>query len=1353
MKKLLTFISLSQGVLALLLSVSVQVFAQETETRSDFCGTDLMLTEALRKNPALQEKLNKQNEAINDFRENVLGNPLDSTSLRSSNNTNYTIPLVVYIVHDGGPENISDQQIFSQISKLNDEFSSHGIGFCLATSEDSSPLIPGAPPGVPQGIIRIQNSSLTSHEMDTEEGLLKATSQLPSDRYLRIWVVKDITHSTSPFAPLGYSNFPGGVAAALEGIVMRYDAFGDIIGCSSCTNLLPAYNQGKILAHEVGHYLDLYHTFHGGCVGSTLPDCNSYGDMVCDTPPAPNNSSGCPTPGSVLSCDGITPVLLDNHMEYTDDNCRTSFTLGQEARMVSALNLFRSTLVSSANLIYTGINCNGGILAVFSADNFSPCVGDTVTFTANTVSGASYTWDFGDGSPFLTGNPISHTYTTAGTYYMTLTVTSGTFAISETKPVYVSACSPISSTQGNWYFYNKAGLDFSSGIPTADDAAFNNNTIQSANGGVEACAIQNDPNGNLLFYTDAMNVWDENHLLINPSSPLLGYQSAAEGTMILPDPGNSNEYYIFTTTSDHNFYDNTNEGFRYSKVQVAGTAASMTPSINIPVIAPAGFDAGNNGALLVQEGITAIAACDGYWVICSGRSGGNLNNSGIVKLAVFKLSSTGILYHSTFTTSANSSSINYNFSVLEASPDGSKIALGQFVNDPGTKVYDFNNTTGIISNELVLNADKTYGLSFSPNSQFLYTSSGSTGLYQYDMSAVNPATSGILVSTNNFDGALQAGPDGKIYGVAGGSPMLVVIHQPDIPCTTSNPNACLFDPNGPALNTLNSGSAITGGFGLPNMLDANAATVFSNAISCTPNNCFTYEFAADICATTYTWDFGDPASGNANNTSTLDQPIHLFSGAGTYVVSLNAGGTVITKTITVGFTPIVSGPTSVCPQDSILYNYSVSGSPAGSTYDWSTSAGGTIVGFNSNSSVDINWTSLPGILTLVVTDPATGCTETLTQTINEFCQSSCEGPAFIKTITCEEIDVNGFQTYALDIGLTNPFSNTANVTFTTPNGALIGAPVSLAPGYNSFTAVFTEFIASSNLCINVFLDEGDLQCTVDICIALPDCDLVPCEFSVETEYTYSDESPCTILFSPNLSLPTGLTVVSWSWDFGDGMVSGLQNPSHFFSGGTYNVCLTVIATNGTDTCSITTCSLITTENCESSKCKVKANFSSQATAPCTFQFTDLSAATTGNYLTNWEWTVNGVLFSTQQNPSYTFPGNGTYEVCLKATASSNLVACQHEVCFKIKVTNCLAIEKEVFVYPNPSSGRYYLNVSAEEVKSGDLKLYNLQGIETPFVSGINNDVPFIELNISGSGVYLLRLRLGTKIRRATLIKH
>ncbi len=101
----------------------------------------------------------------------------------------------------------------------------------------------------------------------------------------------------------------------------------------------------SVVSHELGHWLDLRHTFQSGCGGS--------GDFVADTPPTVGtgiNFDGCYT--NDFSCGEATNG--SNFMDY-NHGCKKMFTQGQTERMTAALNLpSRAPLWSEENLVATG---------------------------------------------------------------------------------------------------------------------------------------------------------------------------------------------------------------------------------------------------------------------------------------------------------------------------------------------------------------------------------------------------------------------------------------------------------------------------------------------------------------------------------------------------------------------------------------------------------------------------------------------------------------------------------------------------------------------------------------------------------------------------------------------------------------------------------------------------------------------------------------------------------------------------------------------------------------------------------------------------------------------------------------
>lgn len=117
------------------------------------------------------------------------------------------------------------------------------------------------------------------------------------------------------------------------------DSFILLDGCSILHQSLPGgshprFNLGKTAVHEVGHWLNVYHTFNG-------EPCSEENDFVDDTPAQAGPSEGCPIGrNSCPDLPGLDPI--HNYMDYADDYCSEEFTAGQEARMLAAWNNWRS---------------------------------------------------------------------------------------------------------------------------------------------------------------------------------------------------------------------------------------------------------------------------------------------------------------------------------------------------------------------------------------------------------------------------------------------------------------------------------------------------------------------------------------------------------------------------------------------------------------------------------------------------------------------------------------------------------------------------------------------------------------------------------------------------------------------------------------------------------------------------------------------------------------------------------------------------------------------------------------------------------------------------------------------------
>ena len=112
----------------------------------------------------------------------------------------------------------------------------------------------------------------------------------------------------------------------------------------------------------------------------------------------------------------------------------------------------------------------------------------------------------------------------------------------------------------NWYFGDRAGIRFN-----------NDGTVTELTNGklstIEGCTTISDANGNLLFYTDGVTVWNRNHNAMPNGFGLFGDPSSTQSAIVVPQPNNPNLYYIFTVDTSVNQND-PNYGFNYSVVDM-----------------------------------------------------------------------------------------------------------------------------------------------------------------------------------------------------------------------------------------------------------------------------------------------------------------------------------------------------------------------------------------------------------------------------------------------------------------------------------------------------------------------------------------------------------------------------------------------------------------------------------------------------------------------------------------------------------------------------------------------------------------------------------------------------------------
>lgn len=441
----------------------------------------------------------------------------------------------------------------------------------------------------------------------------------------------------------------------------------------------------------------------------------------------------------------------------------------------------------------------------------------------------------------------------------------------------------------NWYFGANAGMSFSTGAPTP--------LLDGALSTAEGCATISDSNGNLLFYTDGVTVYNRNHVIMLNGSGLNGNFSSTHSGIIIPKPSAAGFYYVVTVDAEAGV-----NGLQYSEVDMSldSGLGGITGVKNVPLHTP------------TLEKVTVIknAGSDEYWIlshkwnsdefICFKVDMNGINPNPVI-------SSTGAIIGSPTLTGRDDQTKGQ----IKFSPNGTKVAVAHSKNLNEVQLFDFDAQTGVLSNgEIVFSGPLTndvYGVEFSPNSELLYIGILGEGIYQLDLTP--PPGLPIfftMLAVNTVPapyGSLQLAKDGKIYVALSSRPHLDVINNPNVQGA-----GCNYQQAGFLLNGRQSR------LGLPTFIQS---FLFIEDIQFV-DVCLgdTTQFNLTNPFDSVFWDFGDAASG-ANNNSTLSTPTHVFTAAGTYTVT----ATVTFNGLTASRTSVVEifeKPTATQPQDILL---------------------------------------------------------------------------------------------------------------------------------------------------------------------------------------------------------------------------------------------------------------------------------------------------------------------------------------------------------------------------------------------------------------------------------------------------
>jgi len=423
----------------------------------------------------------------------------------------------------------------------------------------------------------------------------------------------------------------------------------------------------------------------------------------------------------------------------------------------------------------------------------------------------------------------------------------------------------------NWFFGNRAGIDFNSGYPVIR----NDGRMLAQMGST----VMSDTAGNLLFYSNGVRVWSRDHEIMPNGWYLAGCDFDQQSCITMLKPGSDHLYYLFTVDSPTcaSLGQNSYGGY-YSVIDMnlnngMGDIVPTMKDIPIPH---------TDSAASFVAAIRHANKKD-FWIFFRNFYSQNY-------FSAYLLDENGLHTEPVISNCLTSFISGGDQTPLKLSPDGKYLAAeGTYGNNSRRgELYSLDASTGKVYPLIIYPIQgQVFGYEFSANSEYLYNTTNLFGdtvtVFQYDMKYRGNANAFVASkkAVYQYTGvmwlyAMQLAPNGKIYmcqqGDGPDAKYLAAINYP-----SEAGLACSVEKD--ALY-LESGNCLGG---LPNFVPS----YFSKFDWL--NNCrgdttkFTSHFLPP--PDSVRWDFNDPGSG-PDNTSSLLNPKHLFSANGTFNVML-----------------------------------------------------------------------------------------------------------------------------------------------------------------------------------------------------------------------------------------------------------------------------------------------------------------------------------------------------------------------------------------------------------------------------------------------------------------------------------
>ncbi len=478
-----TFLSLAT------LLASLSLFAQQTKTPSssyEECGFDAIHKNLLLTDPSYKQKAEDFELLVKKGLQNSKAGPP------------YKVPVVVHVMHKGeavgAGSNISEAAINQGIRELNDRFrkvpGSLGDGNGVDVEMEFALAVRDPNGNCTNGIVRFDmtahnnymNNGLNRNNINgMDEATLKALSRWTATEYYNIYLVSEIDNNNCGSGIQGFAYFASAHGSAVDGMVQ--------LGCKF------ALSGNTTLTHEIGHAMNLYHTFEGDGGGGNCPAntaCATTGDRCCDTPRHRRSTSNCNTGATNACTGGLNDLHVHNYMDYSSDLCQSEFTADQKTRATLALTVTRASfLEDNGNL---SLVPPGAAVVDFTASSTAVCLGTPISFYDESFCipntglnggwlGMTFSWTFDNGvnPPVLSTNQNpTINFANPGTYSVTLTITDPFGTNTITKPAYVFIASGSPSVACVNGIQNVGNFGY--GLTNVDFNTISNSTSPSNNG-------------------------------------------------------------------------------------------------------------------------------------------------------------------------------------------------------------------------------------------------------------------------------------------------------------------------------------------------------------------------------------------------------------------------------------------------------------------------------------------------------------------------------------------------------------------------------------------------------------------------------------------------------------------------------------------------------------------------------------------------------------------------------------------------------------------------------------------------------------------------------------------------------